>query len=235
MPAVGNLSRRINELLTAEFFSTCGLFPFFVSHPIAAKVFSGLSGELLNAYCPCYRSACEPCCVAQLAPGAMPCARGRYLWAVIAGAACVSAVLIFCFRDFLRQTGNGSGGGGGTDGASSASSGSTPIATAASPYSAATTLTASAPSSSSGSAHENVVYHQVDETAAGGHEHWQNALDLLDSDDLDGDELRDDDSLRDSGVGGTRQEGIRLGASRPGHGSGKAAAPAPRQEEAEYL
>ena len=219
---------------------TCDYSLDFFSHPtkIAAKVFSGLSGELLNAYCPCHRSACEPCCVAQLAPGAMPCARGRYLWAVIAGAACVSAVLIFCFRDFLRQTGNGSGSGSGTDAAASASS--TPIASAASPYSAATTLTSSAPSSSSGSAHENVVYHQVDENAAGSHEHWQNALDLLEGDDFDGDELRDDDSLRDSsgsgsGSGGSRREGIRLGASRPGHGSGKAAAPAARQEEAEYL
>jgi hypothetical protein len=164
----------------------------------------------------------------------LPCARGRYLWAVIAGAACVSAVLIFCFRDFLRQTGNGSDSSSGPDGASSASS--TPIASAASPYSAATTLTSSAPSSSSGSAHENVVYHQVDENAAGSHEHWQNALDLLEGDDLDGDELRDDDSLRDSsGSGRSRQEGIRLGASRPGHGSGKAAAPAARQEEGEYL
>jgi hypothetical protein len=162
----------------------------------------------------------------------MPCARGRYLWAVIAGAACVSAVLIFCFRDFLRQSGNGNGGGSGTsDGATSASS--TPIASA-SPYSTVSTLTAS---SSSGSAHDHVAYHQVDETSGGGHEHWQNALDLLDGDDLDADELRDDDSLRQSSSDSGRHEGIRLGSSRPSHGNAKAAAAAPavREEEAEYL
>jgi hypothetical protein len=67
------------------------------------KMLSGFSGELLNSYCPCFRSVCEPCCQAVLAAGQIPCPSGRKLWLFVGAVSLVSAVLIFLFRDWLRQ------------------------------------------------------------------------------------------------------------------------------------
>lgn len=63
----------------------------------------GMSGWLLGLYCPCFKSACEPCCTQELPDGVSPCAGGRILWTIIGSMVCMRMCApLMGFPDWVR-------------------------------------------------------------------------------------------------------------------------------------
>jgi MFS family permease len=67
--------------------------PIFVTNLLVG----GMSGSLLEKYCPCVKSICEPCCES-LTPN---CTGGASLWAIIGLATLISPVLICIFKSAI--------------------------------------------------------------------------------------------------------------------------------------
>lgn len=70
-----------------------------------AKFFVGLmSGALLQRYCPCSLSECEPCCAnAALVNGTAGCADGQTLWAIIGASTVLSPILIVALKSVIER------------------------------------------------------------------------------------------------------------------------------------
>lgn len=62
-----------------------GLYMSLSSAPMFASKFlvGAMSGWLLSAYCPCVRSACEPCCAPSPQGAPHPCEKGYLMWLII--------------------------------------------------------------------------------------------------------------------------------------------------------
>ena len=70
----------------------------------AAKFLVGsTSGILLQRYCPCVKSVCEPCCTRELAAGEVACADGKIIWAIVFAMTVSSPFLSYIFKPIITK------------------------------------------------------------------------------------------------------------------------------------
>ena len=71
-----------------------------------AKIFSGMSGNLFEFFCPCHLSACEPCCLTPRIIGSthLACPSGHLIWVVIGSISCAATLAIFFFLPWFRES-----------------------------------------------------------------------------------------------------------------------------------
>jgi hypothetical protein len=77
--------------------------PFFLAKLLAG----GLSGALLQEYCPCAQSFCEPCCTRRIALGEATCPQGKNIWLITFGVTISSPILIFLCRRIILKNDDG--------------------------------------------------------------------------------------------------------------------------------
>ena len=59
------------------------------------------SGLLLDQYCPCFNSSCEPCCTNVLSPEQVGCSQGRIMWAIIGAMTISSPFLVLLCKPII--------------------------------------------------------------------------------------------------------------------------------------
>lgn len=70
---------------------------------LAKFLVGSTSGLLLDYYCPCFKSSCEPCCISELAPGASGCSGGQIMWAIIGATTIISPILVLLFKNVITK------------------------------------------------------------------------------------------------------------------------------------